>query len=56
MKARILVTTGLIGFFSAATYRLAFTLRGTPSEAAVEEARRALERGGAKVEKVDRLR
>jgi hypothetical protein len=39
----------------AAAYRLAFTLRGTPSEAAVEEARQALERGGAKVEKVDRL-
>jgi hypothetical protein len=39
----------------AATHRLAFTLRGTPSEAAVEEARQALERGGAKVEKVDRL-
>ncbi len=36
------------------TYRLAFTLEGTPSEAAVEEARRALERGGAKVEKVER--
>ena len=35
--------------------RLAFTLDGTPSEAAVEEARRALERDGLKVEKVDRL-
>jgi hypothetical protein len=39
-----------------ATHRLAFTLRGTPSDAAVEGARRALERGGAKVEKIDRLR
>jgi hypothetical protein len=39
-----------------ATHRLAFTLRGTPSDEAVEEARQALERGGAKVEKVDRLR
>jgi hypothetical protein len=37
------------------TQCLAFTLRGTPSEAAVEEARRALERGGATVEKVERL-
>jgi hypothetical protein len=37
------------------TYRLAFTLDGTPSEAAVAEARQALERGGAKVEKVARL-
>jgi hypothetical protein len=35
--------------------RLAFTLSGKPSEAAVEEARRALERGGARVEKVERL-
>jgi hypothetical protein len=39
----------------ADTQRLAFTLRGTPSEAAVEEARQALERGGAKVESVERL-
>jgi hypothetical protein len=37
------------------TYRLAFTLDGRPSEAAVEEARQALERGGAKVEDVVRL-
>jgi hypothetical protein len=37
------------------TQRLAFTMRGTPSEAAVEEARQALERGGATVERVDRL-
>jgi hypothetical protein len=35
--------------------RLAFTLRGTPLDAAVEEARQALERGGATVERVDRL-
>ena len=35
--------------------RLAFTLRGTASDAAVEEARQALERGGATVERVDRL-
>ena len=39
-----------------ATHRLAFTLRGTPSDAAVEGARRTLERGRAKVEKIDRLR
>ena len=31
-----------------------FRLRGTPSEAAIEEARQALERGGATVERVDR--
>jgi hypothetical protein len=37
------------------TQRLAFVLRGTPSEAAVEQARQALERGGATVERVDRL-
>ena len=37
------------------TYRLAFTLTGRPAEAAVEEARQALERGGAKVEDVARL-
>ena len=37
------------------TQRLAFTLSGTPSEAAVEEARQALERGGATVERVERL-
>jgi hypothetical protein len=37
------------------TQRLAFTLRGTPSEAAVEEARQALERGGATVERVERM-
>jgi hypothetical protein len=37
------------------TQRLAFTLRGTPSDAAVAEARQALERGGARVERVDRL-
>jgi hypothetical protein len=36
------------------TYRLAFTLHGRPSEAAVEEARQALERGGVKVEDVVR--
>ena len=36
-------------------YRLAFTLEGTPSEAAVEEARQALERGGVSVESVERL-
>jgi hypothetical protein len=36
-------------------YRIAFTLSGKPSEAAVEEARQALERGGAKVEDVARL-
>lgn len=37
------------------TYRLAFTLTGRPSEAGVEEARQALERGGVKVEGVVRL-
>jgi hypothetical protein len=36
------------------TYRLAFTLHGRPSEAAVEEARQALERCGVKVEDVVR--
>lgn len=37
------------------TYQLAFTLRGIPAQRAVQEARLALERGGAKVEKVERL-
>jgi hypothetical protein len=37
------------------TYRLTFTLEGIPAHGAVEEARSALERGGAKVEKVERL-
>jgi hypothetical protein len=41
---------------SGATYQLAFTLRGIPEQRAVQEARLALERGGAKVEKVERLR
>jgi hypothetical protein len=36
-------------------YRLVFTLTGTPAQRAVEEAKLALERGGAKVEKVERL-
>jgi hypothetical protein len=36
-------------------YRLAFTFTGRPSEAAIEEARQALERGGAQVEDVARL-
>jgi hypothetical protein len=39
----------------AGTYRLAFTLNGRPSEAAVEEARQALEGAGVKVEHVARL-
>jgi hypothetical protein len=37
------------------TYRLVFTLKGVPAQRAVEEARLALERGGAKVENVERL-
>ena len=36
------------------THDVTFRLRGTPSEAAIEEARQALERGGATVERVDR--
>jgi hypothetical protein len=40
---------------SGDTYQLAFTLRGIPAQRAVEEARLALERGGVKVEKVERL-
>ena len=39
----------------ADTYRLSFTLNGRPSEAALEEAREALERGGVKVEDVVHL-
>jgi hypothetical protein len=35
---------------------LVFTLRGTPAQRAVDEAVKALERGGAKVEDVERLR
>jgi MFS family permease len=38
------------------TFRLVFTLRGTPAQRAVDEAVKALERGGAKVEDVERLR
>jgi hypothetical protein len=37
------------------TFRLVFTLRGTPAQRAVDEAVKALERGGAKVEDVERL-
>jgi hypothetical protein len=40
---------------SEETYRLAFTLNGTPSKAGIQEARHALERGGVKVEDVVRL-
>jgi hypothetical protein len=36
-------------------YRLAFTLKGQPSEEAVQEARQALERAGVRVEDVARL-
>jgi hypothetical protein len=36
-------------------YQLVFTLKGIPARRAVEEARLALERGGAKVENVERL-
>ena len=36
------------------TYRLTFTLQGVPAQRAVAEAKLALERGGAKVENVER--
>lgn len=38
------------------TFRLVFTLRGIPAQRAIGEAVKALERGGAKVEDVERLR
>jgi hypothetical protein len=38
------------------TFRLVFTLRGIPAQRAIDEAVKALERDGAKVEDVERLR
>ena len=37
------------------TFRLVFTLKGIPARRAVDEAVKALERGGAHVENVERL-